>query len=93
MWKSWWWDNNYSYGGQYPLDWDEMPDRIRLSDGSTKTDKTTYTQEDIEDAGYKIIKVPELADFNEETHECTWDGTKWVVTQFYWPKDETGSDD
>tara|TARA_R100001510_G_scaffold37716_1_gene34058 strand:+ start:2597 stop:2878 length:282 start_codon:yes stop_codon:yes gene_type:complete len=91
--KSWWWDNNYVYEGDYPLDWDDMPNRIRLSNGNTKTNKTTFTQEDLKDAGYKIVKVPDLSDFNEETHECYWDGTQWVIQQYYFPKEKIGSDD
>ena len=30
----------YSYNGEYPTD---IPERIRLSDGSTRTDSSTYT--------------------------------------------------
>ena len=29
----------YSYEKQYPVTWDKIPNRIRLSDGNTKTDK------------------------------------------------------
>ena len=39
----------YSKNGNYPTD---LPDRIRLSNGKTRTDKTTFTSEEISDAGY-----------------------------------------
>jgi hypothetical protein len=39
----------YSYKGEKP---DVLPNRIRLSNGLTKTDRTTFTEEDLEDAGY-----------------------------------------
>ncbi len=88
IWKSWWWENSFSYNGEYPIDWDNIPERIRLSNGNTRTNKTTYTQEELIDAGYKIVKVLELSDFNEETHECIWNGTDWVITQHYFPNEE-----
>ena len=42
----------YSYNGEYPTD---IPERIRLSDGSTRTDSSTYTEEEIADAGYVYV--------------------------------------
>ena len=69
VWKSWWWENDYSYDGQYPVDWSQIPHRIRLSNGNTKTDKTTFTLEELVDAGYKVVKPLKLDDFNEETHQ------------------------
>ena len=85
IWKSWWWDNGYSYKGRYPVDWNEIPDRIRLSNGNTKTDKTTFTLEELIDAGYKVIKPLDLSDFNEETHDYGWSGTEWQISQTYYP--------
>ena len=41
----------YSYKGQEPA---PLPERIRLSDGSTRTDSTTFTEEEIADAGYVV---------------------------------------
>ena len=39
----------YSFKGQDPK---EIPNRIRLSDGTTKTDRTTFTADDLTDAGF-----------------------------------------
>jgi hypothetical protein len=39
----------YSYSGEEP---NVLPNRIRLSNGLTKTDRTTFTEEDLKDAGY-----------------------------------------
>ena len=49
----------YSYNGEYPTD---IPERIRLSDGSTRTDSSTYTEEEIADAGYVYVEAPVLTD-------------------------------
>ena len=87
VWKSWWWENGYSYDNQYPLTWNELPNRIRLSNGFTKTKKETFTQEELIDAGYKIVKY-DTTGFNEETHECIWNGTDWIIRQHYFPNEE-----
>jgi hypothetical protein len=44
----------YSLNGAYPK---PLPKRIVLSNGTTRTDPTTFTPEEIADAGY--IQVPE----------------------------------
>lgn len=47
----------YSYKGSYPTQ--ELPSRIRLLDGSTRTlGEEMFTQEDLEQAGYKIVNNP-----------------------------------
>ena len=43
----------YSYKTQYPT---EMPFRIKLSDGRTRTDPTTFTPEEIADASYVAVR-------------------------------------
>ena len=42
----------YSFNGRYP---DILPNRIRLSNGLTKTDKTTFTDSDLLDASLNVI--------------------------------------
>ena len=69
----------YSYKEQYPLIWDELPHRIRLSNGRTRTDKESFTKEELKDAGYAL--VDRYPNYNDETHVCTWNGADWVVTQ------------
>lgn len=39
----------YSFKGDYPQ---PLPERIRLSSGLTRTDSSTFTEEEIADAGY-----------------------------------------
>ena len=46
----------YSYRGGYPVD--SLPYRIRLSNGLTKTDPATFTEEDISDAGFVQVESP-----------------------------------
>lgn len=48
----------YSKNNQYPVA--QLPDRIRLSDGTTRTGGE-YTEEEIFDAGYRLVEdKPEL---------------------------------
>lgn len=57
----------YSFQGQKP---NELPHRIRLSDGRTRTDNTTFTEEEIADAGFTgPYFEPE---HNPETQEIVW---------------------
>lgn len=57
----------YSFHGQEP---DIIPERIRLSSGVTKTDSTTFSQADIEDAGFSgPYTKPE---FDSSTHYIRW---------------------
>lgn len=63
----------YSYKTEYPNP--EIPERIRLSDGSTRTDSSTFTSDELVDAGY--VEVPNPPDFNQETHKLIWSGTEW----------------
>ena len=63
----------YSYKSQYPT---ELPFRIRLSDGSTRTDPTTFTPEDILDAGYIEVQDPPAIN---EYQSLSWDGIQWIV--------------
>lgn len=44
----------YSYKGNTPT---ALPDRIRLSNGSTRTDRSTFTDDEIADAGYILIDL------------------------------------
>ena len=70
----------YSFQGEYPITWDELPNRIRLSNSNTKTDKETFTEDELKDAGY--IFVDPYPNYNDETHVCNWTGTEWEITQF-----------
>ena len=65
----------YSFNGEYPID--TLPHRIRLSDGSTRTNSSTFTSEELVDAGY--VQVSNPPDFNEETHKLVWSGTEWQI--------------
>lgn len=61
----------YSYNGGYPA---VIPQRIRLSNGSTRTDSSTYTPEEIEDAGYvQVADQPSVSYPNK----LDWTGTDW----------------
>jgi hypothetical protein len=65
----------YSKGGQYPQ---QIPNRIRLSNSKTRTDSSTFTEEEIADAGY--VAVPDMPAPNS-VQIVEWDSVNvtWVV--------------
>lgn len=57
-----------------------IPNRIRLSNGRTRTDSSTFTEAEIADAGYVEVALPPISntvsrtiEWNKETE--TWDYT------------------
>lgn len=70
----------YSHNNNYPVLFSQIPERIRLSNGLTRTDKSTFTEQELLDAGYKKIDtVPPQV--NSQTEKATWTGTDWLVVQ------------
>lgn len=69
--------NLYSYQGQEPQ---ELPERIRLSDGTTRTDSSTFTEKEIADAGF--VGPFERPTFDSEIETQEWDieSKKWITT-------------
>ena len=65
----------YSLNKSYPVP--DKPERIRLSNGYTKTDSTTFSTDDLADAGWQV--VGDRPTINETTHKVTWSGSNWVV--------------
>jgi len=65
----------YSYQGLVPT---RLPFRIKLSDGRTRTDPSTFTEEEIADAGYVLVADPPSYDPNAQ--ELSWSGTEWILT-------------
>jgi len=61
----------YSKNGGYPK---PIPSRIRMPDGSTRTDSSTYTPQEIADAGYVLVPDPPVPG---PYQRVTWDGTNW----------------
>jgi hypothetical protein len=61
----------YSHNGEYPR---LLPNRIRLSDGMTKTDVSTFSDEQISDAGYTgPFTIPvEIDDFDSDIEYVQW---------------------
>ena len=66
----------YSLKGSYPT---ELPERIRLSDGTTRTDKDSFTYEDITDAGY--VLAPEKPETDSPFSKVDWDGENWITVE------------
>ena len=67
----------YSIKGEYPVG--TLPHRIRLSDGSTRTDSSTFTADELSSAGITTVSDP--PEYNADTHKLTWDniGIEWEV--------------
>ena len=66
----------YSHNQNTP---DTLPEKIVLSNGFTRTDSSSFTAEEIADAGY--VAAPEKPSFNVKTHRCLWVNTDWVVSE------------
>ena len=64
----------YSYKGEYPT---SLPERIRLSDGSTRTDSSTFTSDELTDAGY--VAAGDSPAYDSDTQKVIWNGTAWEV--------------
>ena len=57
-----------------------LPHRIRFADGSTRTDRTTFTADELERAGYSgPYERPER---NPQMETVDWDGTQFVVRPY-----------
>ena len=69
----------YSVNGDYPIT--TLPHRIRLSNGLTKTDSTTFTDSDLVSAG--ITTVADNPSYNANTQKLVWnrETTEWDVTE------------
>lgn len=63
----------YSHNGNFPT---VLPDRIRLSNGMTRTDSSTFTTEEITDAGYMEVSNPPSYDY---PNVLEWVAGSWVV--------------
>lgn len=63
----------YSHNGAWPT---ELPNRIILSNGASRTDKTTFTPEELADAGWVAVSNPPVATW---PNKLDWDGADWVI--------------
>lgn len=64
----------YSYNRNFP---EPLPYRIRLSNGLTRTDSATFTNEELADAGYVLVDLP--PQYNVVTQKIEWTGTSWKI--------------
>ncbi len=79
----------YSFSGQEPK---ELPDRIRLPGGYTKTDRTTFSEQDLIDAGY--IGPFEKPEYDPQKQELIWDSESlsYTINDFPVPPEPTEED-
>tara|TARA_S200002703_G_C3667698_1_gene204998 strand:+ start:117 stop:596 length:480 start_codon:yes stop_codon:yes gene_type:complete len=66
----------YSHNEKYP---EILPERIHLSDGRVRTDSSSFTNEELADAGY--VAVEDSPEYNPLTHKLSWDGTNWQIIE------------
>jgi len=66
----------YTKNGSYPA---ELPERIRLSSGKTRTDSSTFTASQISSAGYTAVSAPPTP---TQFQHLTWTGTAWKLIDF-----------
>ena len=67
----------YSHNATLPA---PLPHRIRFADGSTRTDSTTFTPDELERAGYSgPYERPEC---NPKLETIAWDGSAFVVRPY-----------
>lgn len=64
----------YSKDGSYP---NQIPFRIKLSNGLTRTDPSTFTPEETADAGYITVEDPPAS--IPDTQILEWTGTNWNI--------------
>lgn len=67
----------YSNKGAYPVD--TLPHRIILSDGSSRTDSSTFTNAELVNAGITTTTSPPTYDSN--THKLSWNGSDWQIDE------------
>lgn len=67
----------YTLNGAYP---GTLPERIRLSNGLTRTDSVTFTPEELLDAGY--TPVPNPPEYNKLLQVLEWNSfTGWYTRE------------
>ena len=66
--------NLYSFNGAWPV---PLPFRIRLDDGTTRTDPATFTELELEQWGYAgPYQIPR---YKPRKEHLEWTGTEFVV--------------
>lgn len=67
----------YSFQGRFP---EKLPHRIKLSNGITRTDSSTFTAEEIQDAGWIEVENPPSVEY---PNRLGWDfeNMKWTIEQ------------
>lgn len=65
----------YSLNGNYPT---PLPNRIRLTNGLTRTDRSTFTAEEISNAGYVAVNDCPVVDNSQVVYWST-EQINWVV--------------
>ena len=75
-----------------PIEWKDFPDRIHIGNDNYKTDKTTFTKEEIKNAGYiEIPDPPKYEENNPGSHlDIAW-YFDYLTKKWAWSRDERGA--
>jgi hypothetical protein len=65
----------YSYKTQYPK---PLPNRIKFPNGTTKTDSSKFTEEDLISAGYIVVETPPTVEY---PNKIDWNGNSWFIRE------------
>lgn len=65
----------YSLNGSWPA---PLPPAITLSNGFIRTDPSSFSPDEIADAGY--VEAPAQPAYDPATQQLGWDGEDWEVT-------------
>jgi hypothetical protein len=65
----------YSFNGAAPV---PLPFRITLANGFTRTDPSSFTEDEIAEAGYVLIEQPE---YDPATQALNWNGASFDVVE------------
>jgi hypothetical protein len=65
----------YSFQHQWPS---QIPNRIRLPNGTTKTDSDTFTPEELSLAGWVEVDYPPSVEY---PNKLVWNGTEWEIRE------------
>lgn len=69
----------YSYENNYPIHKDQIPNRIRLENGLTRTDRETFTEEELISAGYVLIQ--NSSSFSPSTQTFISENNQWKIVE------------
>jgi hypothetical protein len=83
----------YSFMGNYPITDNLIPDRIRLASGITKTNRDTFTDDDLQESGYIAVEPPpEITDSYRYYLDWNRSSLSWQILEYPYDRVKTQVD-